>query len=328
MKILVVFTGGTIGSTSINGYVSPDGKKPYYLLELYNKRKKNDIVFETICPYETLSENMTCYTLFRLVNILKDKLKKDYDGIIVTHGTDTLQYTAATLSYTLGSNTIPVVLVSSNYVLNDKRANGLDNFYYAVEFICSQKGRGVFVSYKNTGDVPKIHRASRLLEHPVYSDDLDSLGGICYGSFDNDKFIQKSSYTAGDESGITLGIPDDNWSSDIMMIRPYPGMRYTIPDKSIKGILHLTYHSGTICSLTPGIKDFAVFTNSHDIPVFLAGTGKGADYESTKVYEELGFNKLPYSAPIAMYIKLWLTIRNNLPVIDTMNKCIGEDFPD
>ena len=328
MKILVIFTGGTIGSTLTDGYISTDKSKQYKLIELYEKIKKRDVTFDTISPYETLSENITCKELYTLVKTIKNELNNDYDGIIVTHGTDTLQYTAATLSYTLGCSTIPVVLVSSNYVLEDKRANGLDNFYYAVEFICSKKGKGVFVSYQNTGDVLKIHRASRLLEHPVYSDDVDSLDGIIYGSFKGDNFIINPEYMTNciESEDITFDIPSDNQLSDIMIIRPFPGMTYPAIDKNIKGILHHTYHSGTICSKTPGIKEFADKASYYNIPVFVTGINKGADYESTKIYEDLGFHKLPYATPISMYIKLWLTVNNGLPVVETMNKCISEDI--
>ncbi len=37
MVILLVFTGGTIGSTENSGFVSPDKEKPYKLLNLYKE---------------------------------------------------------------------------------------------------------------------------------------------------------------------------------------------------------------------------------------------------------------------------------------------------
>ena len=328
MNVLVIFTGGTIGSTAVNGYVTTDGNKPYKLIELYGQKTDSDVIFDTICPYETLSEDMTCKNLFILVKTIREELCKKYDGIIVTHGTDTIQYTAATLSYTLGCETIPVVLVSSNYVLEDKRANGLNNFYYAVEFIRAKMGRGVFVSYQNTGDIPKIHRASRLLEHPVYSDDINSLGDIFYGSFSGDKYIPNPEYlkSVKKSDDVIFDIPSDKWDSDILFIRPYPGKRYPMIDKDIKGVIHHTYHSGTICSKTPGLDTFSKKASDYNIPVFMTGTGKGSDYESTKIYKELGFHKLPYASPVSMYIKLWLAVNRGVSVIETMNKCISEDF--
>ena len=149
MKILVIFTGGTIGSTVNGEYISTDGKKPYIILERYNKEYPNSIEWHTDNPYTILSENATIDTYRMLAKSVKAGLDKNYDGIIVTHGSDTLQYSAAFLSLILGDDVAPVMLVSSNYVLEDERANGMDNFGAAVDFIVNHRGKGVFVPYKN-----------------------------------------------------------------------------------------------------------------------------------------------------------------------------------
>jgi L-asparaginase len=63
-----------------------------------------------------------------------------------------MPYTAAYLGLKLGLCDIPVVLVSAAYPLSDSRSNGLDNFRGAVDFIRSGVGKGVFVSYRNSGE--------------------------------------------------------------------------------------------------------------------------------------------------------------------------------
>lgn len=55
------------------------------------------------------------------------------EGIILTHGSDTIQYTASFLSCIEEFTHIPVMVVCSNYVLTDNRANGLRNFSAAVD---------------------------------------------------------------------------------------------------------------------------------------------------------------------------------------------------
>lgn len=96
MKILVVFTGGTIGSTENEGYISPDSEKSYRLINMFKDRaegKYPDIDFEIQSPYQMLSENNTCENLRKLASFFLSVDYNQYDGIIVTHGTDTLQYT-------------------------------------------------------------------------------------------------------------------------------------------------------------------------------------------------------------------------------------------
>ena len=83
MKILVIFTGGTIGSTVSGEYISTDGKKPYIILDKYNKEFSNSIEWHTESPYTILSENATIDTYRMLAKSVKAGLSKDYDGIIV-----------------------------------------------------------------------------------------------------------------------------------------------------------------------------------------------------------------------------------------------------
>jgi len=342
MLILLVFTGGTIGSTENNSFVSPDLKKPYKLLDLYKERagkEAGDVNFEILIPYQTLSENIDCNNFRILAECLEDIQTDMYDGIIITHGTDTIQYTAAFAGYIIDGCGMPVVFVSANYVLEDARSNGLDNFYYAVEFIRQKKGKGVFVSYRNSGDFPRIHYATRLVMHQAYSDNLYSVCGLYYGWFDGSKFI----YRCGEEPVNNSGSEENIYSvntcisnepvvsslSGIMVVHPYPGMEYIMPGRSIKAVLHYTYHSGTICSKPDVVKKFADYTKAEDIPVFITGAGNGADYESMKCYKEYGFYVLPAASPEAMYIKLWLCIINNKStgeIVEIMQKPLANDI--
>ena len=338
MKILLVFTGGTIGSTENGGFVSPDKEKPYKLVSMYRERamknKDNDVAFDILTPYQILSENINCNNFRLLADCLGNARKDMYDGIIITHGTDTIQYTAAFTAYIMECYNIPVVFVSANYVLEDTRSNGIINFYYAVEFIRQKKTGGVFFSYCNSGGVPQIHYAARLLGHQAYSDSLYSIGGLYYGYFNNGQFICKDTAKpdnrnmAAAGTGIT-GVPAGSDMSGIMVVHPYPGMYYTMPGDGIKAVLHYTYHSGTICSNACGLGQFANYTKENNIPVFITGAGDGADYESIKCYNRLGFYVLPKASPEAMYIKLWLCIINNKSADETagiMYKPLAHDI--
>lgn len=323
MVILLVCTGGTIGSTESSGFVSPDKEKPNRLLDLYKERMRKggfDVIFDVLTPYQTLSENIDCNNFRLLADCLENAGLDRYDGVIITHGTDTIQYTAAFTGYIMAGSDVPIVFVSANYVLEDVRSNGLDNFYYAVEFIRQKKAKGVFVSYRNSGDFPRIHYATRLIMHQAYSDSLYSICGMDYGYFEGDRFVCRYGEEPGkvnnEETTARINadisnVPEGSSLSGIMVIHPYPGMEYIMPGSGIKSVLHYTYHSGTICSKPRILKEFADYINAEDIPVFITGAGTGADYESVKCYKEHGFYVLPAASPEAMYIKLWLCIINN-----------------
>ena len=163
-NILVVFTGGTIGSTVSEGTIDTSSAAPFTLLQLFQQHDKNHqhIHFCTIEPLRILSENLVPCAWTTLINAIEAQQPEQYDGIIITHGTDTLAYTAAALSFYFNAIKIPMLLVSSDYPLDDARANGLENFMCAVEFIRQHIETGVFVPYRNQQQTTQVHRGTRL----------------------------------------------------------------------------------------------------------------------------------------------------------------------
>lgn len=372
MRILVVFTGGTIGSAVKDGYISPDSEKSYRLIEEYRKISPYHLVYSgiksddsasandktlhiaTIEPYRILSENLNGDYINKLVHCLNEYVpsnsifssQEHYDGIIVTHGTDTLQYSAAALGYYFADSKIPIVMVSSNYILDDERANGLDNFYYAVEFIMQHSGGGVFVSYRNGEDNQLIHRAARLLPHAPYDDLVYSVSNQFYGEFVVDKFKYNSDCidsatpyqnehcisqpdTFSHEGTAIMRDVQLTDLSPVLYIKPLPGQIYPSIGKNVRAILLDSYHSGTICTSDPELFDFIKDSHAMNIPLFLTGAENRIGYESTKVYKELGINVLPKASPIAMYMKLWILCCADISsgnIYDAMCRNIGDDI--
>lgn len=310
MKILVIFTGGTIGCTVNDGYLSTDTAKTYSLIELYNGLGLIPVDFTYDEPYTLLSENVTGEHLSLLGKCLQSHATEDYDGIIVTHGTDTIQYSAAAMSYLLPNLQIPVMFVSSNLVLDNPAGNGLDNFAHAVEFIANKRGKGVFAVYRNNDGIVYVHRGTRLLPHLPYSDELYSVTNKYVGKYDNGCYLANSDYNAASSDKLyALQIPTC-WNSDIVRFFPYPGMSYPELSNGTRAILLDTYHSGTLCSITPGMNAFFEDAANRNIPVFVAGAENGTAYDSVKAWKQLQICTLPKASPIAMYIKLWMAMES------------------
>jgi len=332
MKICTIFTGGTIGSIlDESGYIGPKEGTPYRLLDLYQKQCKVDVEFETLEPYRILSENLSSKHIEILIKTVQKVLtEKTIDGIIITHGTDTLQYGAALLGYVFGHVDIPIVLVSSNYVLDDKRANGLINFHYAVEFIKGQHGKGVFVSYCNTDAFPTIHRATRLQPLIPYSDYVASVQDSWYGRYENGHYIANPEYYIKEgQASFNCSAKDlqlNDCSKEITFIHPYVGMNYPKLTNDTKAVLHGSYHSGTVCVEGP-LKDFMSEAKSKNIPVFLTGLLAGEHaYETVREYEALGIKVLHTASEVAQYCKLWLALSNHMDVEKIMNMSVAEDW--
>ena len=77
MKILVVFTGGTIGSCYNGNVISTDSSTRYKLIEMY-KQRGGKAEFDTISPYTLLSENLSGEHFSLLYNAIKENINKNY----------------------------------------------------------------------------------------------------------------------------------------------------------------------------------------------------------------------------------------------------------
>ncbi|MDE7330562.1 MAG: asparaginase domain-containing protein, partial [Clostridia bacterium] len=158
-KICVIFTGGTIGSRVCGDTVDLRNEKKSYLLELYRTRFGSSVDFDEYRPLNILSENIQPSDLEIMADCLRGVKDKGYNGVIITHGTDTLCFTANLFSQIFCDINIPVVFVSALYPLDDERSKGVENFAGAVDFINQADYGGVFVSFQNFGENCKIHLA-------------------------------------------------------------------------------------------------------------------------------------------------------------------------
>ena len=307
MKILFVFTGGTIGSTVQGDFIGTDHKKPYLLLESYRHAYGMDFEFDTVAPYTNLSENSTGKNLTLLMESVA-AAANGYDGIVVTHGTDTLQYSAAALSYALADIQIPVLLVSSNKTIEDPTANGLANLRAAIRFIAEVKTPGVFVPYRNEGEAVTVHRGTRLCESLPFTDAVHSIYNSFYGSFAGEEpFSKNPAYSELANEGEALGaICLQEECEAILRVAPYPGNPYRPLPADVRYILHTSYHSGTVNTESTVAKAFFAAAKAAGVPVFLTGVEPGAAYDSTRLFAEMGIAPLYNIAPIAAFVKLWM----------------------
>ena len=319
MKILVIFTGGTIGSTVGENFISLDESKKYALIDNFNKNCDMKVDFEVENPYSIFSENLSGNELTTLCKLVESKVNNGYDGIIVTHGTDTIQYTASALAYTVKTQ-IPVILVSSNYPLDNKLSNGNDNFLGAVKFISQLKVGGVFVAYKNFMDnAVEFFNANRILSHNESSDAISSIDGYPYAFYvlpcDNDpSIIDFEDKITVLENGKTtkgkgaIGAVEFIDNPKILFINSHPADSFSYDLKGYKAVLIKPYHSGTLDTANKNFIEFCKKAKENNIPIFIPNVKGDISYDTTKVFEDLGLNLLVFATTPASYVKIWLAI--------------------
>ncbi|MEI6333074.1 MAG: asparaginase domain-containing protein [Methylococcaceae bacterium] len=323
-NILVVFTGGTIGSTATKGSIDTVSLAPFKLLELFQQHDKNhqQIHFETIQPLQILSENLAPCVWQTLIAAIEAEQSEQYDGIIVTHGTDTLAYTAAALSFYFNAIKIPLLLVSSDYPLDNPKANGMDNFSCAVEFIRQQLQPGIFVPYRNQQQTTQVHKGSRLTCSLQLSGDFFSVQRKSFMQYEEQAFWRLNPPTKsmrGDNDTFLGEITPLKacFSERILMIKPYPGLDYSHFNlENVDAVLHDLYHSGTACATTQwgenhSLLEFIKRCTVQNIKLYLAPSIKSTDaYQSTRALIEQGAEMIWNMSIEAAYVKLMLAYGN------------------
>ncbi len=132
-KILLIATGGTIAS-----HLGATGLVPELGAEQLLKNVPE--VFEFCQPsaiqiYNIDSTNITPEHWVKLATAIRDNYD-EYDGFVVCHGTDTMSYTAAIISYMVQHSPKPIVFTGSQKPIDredtDARINLRDSFLYAA----------------------------------------------------------------------------------------------------------------------------------------------------------------------------------------------------
>jgi L-asparaginase/Glu-tRNA(Gln) amidotransferase subunit D len=327
--ILLVFTGGTIGSTATDGTINTSNSAPFKLLQLFEQqyRDHQSVHFDTLQAIQILSENFAPAAWKIMIAAIESAQPNKYDGIIVTHGTDTLAYTAAALSFYFRASTIPVLLVSSDYPLDNPHGNGLANFICAVAFIRQRVALGVFVPYRNTGKTMQIHQGSRLTCSLQLTGDFYSVQNNSFMQFDGQHFTsvntlvtQSSNVDKQDQASLASGdiIPlKPQFSNRILMVKPYPGLDYChFKLDSVDAVLHDLYHSGTACATEQwgknhSLLEFVKRCGERGIPIYLAPAIKSENaYQSTRELIEHGAEMIWNMSIEAAYVKLMLAYGN------------------
>ena len=322
MKILVVFTGGTIGSSEGKKWISLDQETNYTLIENYKKQNPSDIVFEVSHPYSILSENLSNVELTCLCDIVRESVKKDYDGIIVTHGTDTIQYMASALAYTVKAQK-PIVLVSANFPLENPLSNGNENFKSAVDFIKNKTANGVFVAYKNkNSEYVEVHNATSVTSHAEARDDLFGLQEKPFARVNQgkvEKLGKEVLQNALDKKVEFCEFPK------ILVINSCPGDDFSYQIENYNAVLIKPFHSGTLDTENKALHEFCKRANQKDVPVFLTNVNGGTAYESSKTYKQLSLMVLPYCSIPAIYMKIWIAVSLGKEVKQfVLNEMAGE----
>ncbi len=327
-KISVVATGGTIASRvdyrlgGVKSVLSPEEI-------FYNAPELGEIAsFEKISrPFTTWSENMTPAEWQKIAEETAKELNAGADGVVVTHGTDTLHYTAAALSFMLKNLDRPVALVGAQRSPDRGSFDGAMNLACACHYIArSQMAEVAIVMHATSSDdycialrgtkVRKMHTSRRDAFRPINDSPLANIwpdGKI-------EKLQEPLRKAAGKREEYGKVEADNKFENKVALIKAYPGSPPELIDflveKKYRGIVVEatalgqvpTYTLDEKFSWTPAVKNaieqgvvVAFATQS------LYGRTSPFVYEPARLMHNLGVIHCQDMLPETAYIKLgWL----------------------
>jgi glutamyl-tRNA(Gln) amidotransferase subunit D len=178
-KVLILGTGGTIASRIDyrTGAVRPavtSAELHALVPELSGiARVQPEIMFDIF------SENITPTHWSKLARRVAKAVKEGVDGVVITHGTDTLGYTSAALSFALAGVPVPVILVGAQRSPDRPSSDAPLNLVAAVSVAGTASFSGVYVAMHmgESDDRVALHRGTRVRKnHTSRRDAFESVG--------------------------------------------------------------------------------------------------------------------------------------------------------
>jgi glutamyl-tRNA(Gln) amidotransferase subunit D len=159
-------------------------------------------------------------------NILSGK----YDGIIVSHGTDTMHYTSAALSFALQNLPIPVVLVGAQRSSDRPSSDASLNLIGACTFATRSRFSGVFVAmhYSISDEVIACHIGTRVRKnHTSRRDAFHSIDVYPFSLIKKDQIEISRQYTdlkfQERNKNLESMVVRPNFESKVSLLKFYPG---------------------------------------------------------------------------------------------------------
>jgi L-asparaginase len=308
-NILIIHTGGTFGMSPVLPSMTLKPGNIKADIEKYLPVLKDIAHIHFNIPFNLDSSNISPDEWLKIYSIIKRE-QDHYDGFVIIHGTDTLVYTAAALSYLLTGLRKPIILTGSQRPLSAIRSDARGNLINAVE-LATYPIPEVTICFGN-----KLLRGNRTKKLSMES----------YAGFESPNYPELASI------GLNVQLHPHNFLNSerrpvfkpvfncaVIMIGIYPGLapdlyRFIIKS-TVRSIVLLGYGVGNFPDLDPGWLDFIAQVLAAGKLVFIGSQSVHGQvdlqiYEFGKQAEKLGCISLRDITTEAALVKLMLLMGN------------------
>lgn len=225
-QVAILSTGGTIASRV--DYRTGGVRPALTANDLYSvvPELAGIAAIETEILLSIFSENITPTNWTEIAKSVARHIENGKSGVIIAHGTDTLGYTAAALSFALQDLSVPVVVVGSQRSADRPSSDGATNLLAAVNAAATAPFAGVFVAMHETVSDKGIvfHRGTKVRKcHTSRRDTFKSINTSPVAKLEDGTFtLLVEDYDKRDSNRRLVLKP--NFDENVALVKFYPSM--------------------------------------------------------------------------------------------------------
>lgn len=231
-KVAVISTGGTIASRV--DYRTGAVRPALSASDLYSVVPELSSIarIDAQILFSLYSENITPKHWTEMAKAAASQIANGVDGVVIAHGTDTMGYSAAALSFALQNLPVPVVFVGSQRSSDRPSSDAASNLMAAVLAAAQAPFAEVAVAmHETTSDTSiAIHRGTRVRKcHTSRRDAFKSINAQPIARVEGDEILMLTeNYQKRDSSKKPLLKP--SFSEKVALIKFYPGINPAVID--------------------------------------------------------------------------------------------------
>lgn len=295
-KILLVYTGGTIGM--VKDYKTGALKAFNFnnLMKSIPELKQLDCSVDSVSFDEPIdSSNMNPSHWVSIATLIEENYDA-FDGFVILHGSDTMSYTASALSYMLEHLSKPVILTGSQLPIGDLRTDAKENLITSIQIAALREGDRAVIQEVCLYFEYKLYRGNRTTK--INAEHFEAFASLNYPELAesgvhlkvNTEYLRKKKHQKPLKVHKKL---DDN----VVILKLFPGLNknvlksvLNIPD--LKGVILETYGAGNAPTdkwLLNDIKN-AIKRGLHIVNVTQCSGGSvllGGQYETSEELQSL-----------------------------------------
>lgn len=246
-KVLVIYTGGTIG---MEKNYTTGSLQPFDFQNIFDKIPEiNLLECEVVVSSfdDPIDSSDVGPKEWKDIAQRIEVNYNDFDGFLILHGTDTMSYTASALSFMLKNLRKPVILTGSQLPIGDLRTDAKENLLTSLYYASLYENEEAIIQEVAIYFEYKLLRGNRTLKYSAeFFDAYQSPNYPILGqSGVHLNYDKEVLWRVPEEAPFSI---DTHLSETVFLLRIFPGMNWnTLPDLSkIKVLILQVFGSGTI----------------------------------------------------------------------------------